>query len=87
MDAGNIWLINEDENRPGSQFHFDTFYDQLAVGTGFGLRFDFNFFVLRTDLGIPLRTPYRQEDGSKWLTGSGNPFKRSMFYFAIGYPF
>jgi hypothetical protein len=87
MDAGNIWLINEDENRPGSKFHFDTFYDQLAVGTGFGLRFDFSFFVLRTDLGIPLRTPYRQEDGSHWLTNSGKPLSRAMFYFAIGYPF
>lgn len=87
IDAGNIWLINEDENRPGSQFHLNTFYDQLAVGTGFGLRFDFNFFVLRTDLGIPLRTPYVQEGGSNWYLGSFSPFKRSMFYFAIGYPF
>ena len=86
IDAGNIWLINEDENRPGSQFHFNSFMDQLAVGTGFGLRFDFNFFVLRTDMGIPLRNPYVTDD-SNWLTGSGNPFSRSMFYFAIGYPF
>ena len=84
IDTGNIWLINEDENRPGSQFHFNIFYDQLAVGTGVGLRFDFNFFVLRTDFGIPLRTPYVQDD-SNWV--SGNPFSRTMFYFAIGYPF
>jgi len=86
IDTGNIWLINEDENRPGSQFHFDSFYNQLAVGTGVGLRFDFNFFVLRTDMGIPIRTPYVQDD-SNWLTGSGNLFSRAMFYFAIGYPF
>jgi outer membrane translocation and assembly module TamA len=86
IDAGNIWLINEDENRPGSHFRFNSFYDQLAVGTGVGLRFDFNFFVLRTDMGIPLRTPYVQDD-SNWLTGSGNPLSRAMFYFAIGYPF
>jgi len=86
IDTGNIWLINEDENRPGSQFHFNSFYNQLAVGTGVGLRFDFNFFVLRTDVGIPIRTPYVQDD-SNWLTGTGNPFSRAMFYFAIGYPF
>jgi outer membrane protein assembly factor BamA len=86
IDTGNIWLHNEDENRPGSQFHFNTFYDQLAVGTGFGLRFDFNFFVLRADLGIPLRTPYVQDD-SNWLAGTGNPLSRALFYFAIGYPF
>lgn len=84
IDTGNIWLINEDENRPGSQFHFNSFYNQLAVGTGVGLRFDFNFFVLRTDFGIPLRTPYVQDD-SNWV--SGNPFSKTMFYFAIGYPF
>lgn len=86
IDAGNIWLRNEDEYRPGSQFSFNTFYDQLAVGTGVGLRFDFNFFVLRTDLGIPIRTPYVRDD-SKWLIGQGNLLSRALFYFAIGYPF
>ncbi len=55
IDAGNIWLVNEDEARPGSQFHINTFVDQLAVGTGFGIRFDFNFFVMRTDMGFPIR--------------------------------
>jgi len=86
VDVGNIWLINEDENRPGSDFKFNSFLGQLAVGTGVGLRFDFNFFVLRTDLGIPLRTPYVLDD-SNWLTGSGNIRSSSMFYLAIGYPF
>lgn len=86
MDVGNIWLHQEDEQRPGSQFHFDSFYRQLAVGAGFGLRFDFNFFVLRTDFGIPIRTPYVQDD-SYWLTGQGNLLSNTMFYFAIGYPF
>ncbi|MCK4989304.1 MAG: BamA/TamA family outer membrane protein, partial [Bacteroidales bacterium] len=86
VDAGNIWLMNEDENRPGSKFEFDTFYSQLAIGTGVGLRFDFNFFVLRTDLGFPIRTPYVVDD-SNWVIGSGKVFSNSMFYLAIGYPF
>ena len=51
---------------------------ELAVGTGFGLRFDFNFFVLRTDMGIPLRNPYVTDD-SNWLTGTGKPLKRSPY--------
>jgi outer membrane protein assembly factor BamA len=85
-DAGNIWFMNEDENRPGSKFDFDTFYSQLAIGTGVGLRFDFNFFVLRTDLGFPIRTPYLVDD-SNWVIGSGKVFSKSMFYLAIGYPF
>lgn len=86
MDMGNIWLINEDENRPGSKFDFSRFYNQLAVGAGIGLRFDFNFFVLRTDLGFPLRTPYLQND-TNWLVGGGDIFSSALFYFAIGYPF
>ena len=86
LEAGNIWLVNEDENRPGSQFKFSTFYNELAVGTGFGLRFDFNFFVLRTDVGFPLRTAYVNND-SNWLFGSGPLWKKGLFYIAIGYPF
>jgi len=86
LETGNIWLINEDEDRPGSQFNIHTFYNQLAVGTGVGLRFDFNFFVLRTDLGFPLRTPYLQDD-QNWLPGNGSLFSGGLFYIAIGYPF
>jgi hypothetical protein len=86
LEAGNIWLVIEDENRPGSQFSFNTFYNELAVGTGFGLRFDFNFFVLRTDLGFPLRTAYVKND-SNWLIGSEPLWKKGLFYIAIGYPF
>lgn len=86
LETGNIWLVSEDENRPGSQFHFKTFYEELAVGTGFGLRFDFNFFVLRTDVGFPLRTPYVRND-TNWVPGEGNVWKGGLFYIAIGYPF
>ncbi len=86
IETGNIWLINEDENRPGSKFSFSTFYDQLAVGAGFGLRFDFSFFVLRTDLGFPIRTAYSTE-GKNWQLGTSRAFKGTQFYLAIGYPF
>lgn len=86
IESGNIWLINEDENRPGSRFNFNTFYRQLAVGAGVGLRFDFNFFVLRTDLGFPLRTPYLDGD-SNWLIGNQSVLSKGLFYLAIGYPF
>jgi outer membrane protein assembly factor BamA len=86
IDVGNIWLVNEDPNRPGADFNFDTFYDQLAVSTGFGIRFDFNFFVLRTDFGIPLRYPY-PINNEYWLLGTGNIFSSTNFHLAIGYPF
>jgi outer membrane protein assembly factor BamA len=85
-DVGNVWLLNEDENRPGSGFAFNTFTKQLAVGTGFGLRFDFDFFVLRTDLGLPLRNTYESDDGY-WLDDFSKVFSGSQFSLAIGYPF
>ncbi len=86
LETGNIWLKNEDENRPGSKFDGQTFYRELAVGTGFGLRFDFNFFILRADIGLPLRTPYKT-DGKNWLTGANQILSGAILNLAIGYPF
>jgi outer membrane protein assembly factor BamA len=86
LDAGNVWLLNKDENRPDAEFHFNTFTNQLAVGTGFGLRFDFSFFILRIDLGFPLRNAYAT-DGRHWIPSAGDAFKEFLFNFAIGYPF
>jgi len=86
IETGNIWLVNEDPNRPGAAFHLNSFYNQLAVGTGFGLRFDFTFFVLRADVGFPLRNPY-VENNRNWLFGTNKILSGGQFYLAIGYPF
>ena len=85
LESGNVWLLNEDDNRPGAKFNINTFGNQLAVGTGLGLRFDFDFFVLRTDFGLPLRYPYN--DGSGYWNTFGETFSKFMFNIAIGYPF
>lgn len=86
LDAGNVWLLNPDETRPGAEFHFSTFADQLAVGTGIGFRFDFNFFILRTDFGIPMRRTYATDD-SNWIGGIREMWDDMVFNLAIGYPF
>jgi outer membrane protein assembly factor BamA len=86
LETGNIWLVNEDENRPGAKFNKNTFIDELAVDTGFGFRFDFTFFVMRLDIGFPLRTPY-ETDGKNWLRGTDNVLSGALFNLAIGYPF
>jgi outer membrane protein assembly factor BamA len=86
LETGNIWLANEDPNRPGAKFQFNTFYNELAVGTGFGLRFDFTFFVLRADYGMPLRTPYKTNN-KNWLFGTDKIITDGLFNLAIGYPF
>ena len=87
LDAGNIWAINKKDNRDGAVFHFNSFYKQIALGTGAGLRFDFSYFIFRLDLGMKLREP-SQMDNSGWIIGSrsysGNDFNLN---FAIGYPF
>lgn len=87
IDAGNIWAINEKDNRPGAQFKFNSFYKQLALGTGTGLRFDMSYFILRLDLGMKLRDP-SVFNNNGWIIGgrqlTGNDFN---FTFAIGYPF
>lgn len=86
VDAGNVWLLNPDEYRPGAEFKFNTFMKQLAVGTGAGLRFDFDFFVLRTDFGVPLRTPYPGESGN-WIKSVDDKRFGVLLNLAIGYPF
>lgn len=86
LETGNVWLLNEDVNRPGAQFNLSTFYKQLAVGTGAGLRFDFDFFVLRTDVGLPLRTPYEMGNGY-WYKNMRDVFSDFRFNLAIGLPF
>ena len=65
VDAGNIWTIQKDNNRPGSQFSKE-WTEQIAIATGFGLRFDFEFFILRLDLGFPIHNPALPK-GSDWV--------------------
>lgn len=85
LDAGNIWLLKKDENRPDSEFKPSTFLRQLATGTGVGLRYDMDFLVLRLDLGVALHVPYD--------TGKSGYYNIPKFsdglglHFAIGYPF
>ncbi|HEX6892855.1 MAG TPA: BamA/TamA family outer membrane protein [Chryseolinea sp.] len=90
VDAGNIWLMRVDPHRPGGEFNSATFLNQIAVGTGAGLRLDFSFFVLRFDLAFPLRKPYLDDP---WVAdeidfGSRAWRKENLILnIAIGYPF
>jgi outer membrane protein assembly factor BamA len=87
LDAGNIWAINEKDNREGALFKMDQFYRQIAFGTGTGLRFDLSYFILRLDLGVKLRDPAVSQNKG-WIIGS-RPYTNNDFNltFAIGYPF
>ncbi|MNX24110.1 Outer membrane protein assembly factor BamA [compost metagenome] len=91
IDAGNIWLLSDDPDKPGSKFSKD-FMNDIAVGTGVGLRFDLSFLILRTDFAFPIRKPYLP-DGERWVIddinfGSGSWRNENLiFNLAIGYPF
>lgn len=85
LDAGNIWTIHNDPSRPGSQLKWGSFLNDLALGTGLGIRYDLSFIVLRLDCGIALHVPY--DTGKKGYYNIPK-FKDGLgFHLAIGYPF
>lgn len=66
VDAGNIWLIDEDPLRPNGKFEVKEFYNQIAVSAGLGARFDFNFFIIRLDAAVKIKDP-GLEKGERWI--------------------
>jgi len=92
LDAGNSWMIGRDEARPGADFRYDRFYKEIAIGTGVGLRMDFDFLVIRLDLATKALDPARLE-GERWVLDNlrfTRPFGekgQTVFNFGIGYPF
>ncbi|HOE05644.1 MAG TPA: BamA/TamA family outer membrane protein [Bacteroidales bacterium] len=87
LDAGNIWAIDKNDDREGALFKWNNFYKEIALGTGLGARFDFSFFIIRFDFGVPLYDP-GYPIGERWLgTFSSLEFSDFTFNFGIGYPF
>lgn len=87
IDAGNIWTLRNYAEQPGGQFRFDKFYEQIAVAYGLGLRLNFDYFILRFDMGMKAINPaYRDSDEHYAFI---NPrFSRDFqFHFAVGLPF
>ncbi len=85
LDAGNVWLMRKDPNRPGGEFRLKDFGKSIALGTGAGIRYDLEFLVIRLDLGVALHAPY---DTGKAGYFNIPKFKDSLgLHFAIGYPF
>lgn len=85
VDAGNVWLLKNDPQRPGGLLQGSSFLKDLALGTGAGLRFDISMLVVRADLGVGIHAPY---DTGKSGYYNMTRFKDSLaFHLAIGYPF
>ena len=89
LDAGNVWLLRPDTSRPGAALSeagsLGKFLDQVAVGTGAGLRYDLSFLVVRFDVGVGLHLPYKTTRSGWYNIPS---FRDALgFHLAIGYPF
>lgn len=85
LDAGNVWLLEDDVQRPGGTLKASSFFKDLAVGTGVGLRFDIGMLVVRGDLGIGIHAPY--DTGRRGYYNMESFGKSLAFHLAIGYPF
>lgn len=82
VDAGNIWILKEDAKRPNAEINYKRFYDDLAIGVGFGLRLDFSFFIFRFDLAAPLKDPSKNDPKKYQIE-----IKKTTLNLGIGYPF
>ncbi|GHE48901.1 membrane protein [Sphingobacterium griseoflavum] len=68
LDAGNIWLLRDNEFAPNGEgtFKADRFLSQIALGSGFGLRLDMDYFIIRLDAGLKLKDP-QFAGGKQWV--------------------
>ena len=86
LDAGNVWLLRKDPKRPGGELTIKDLLDEIALGTGVGLRYDIGYIVLRADLGVAIHTPYKNLRKNSYYNIPR--FKDGLaFHLAIGYPF
>lgn len=85
-DAGNIWTIRPYENQPRGDFQWNRFYREIALSSGLGVRWDFDYFVLRFDVGAKIHDP-QVENGRPWVITYQDPKQLLAFNIAIGYPF
>ena len=81
LDAGNVWLLREDKNRPGGTIQLKHLLNDIVTGTGAGIRYNLDVLILRLDVGVGLHLPY--DTGRKGYFNTS----RMGFHLAVGYPF
>ncbi len=83
-DAGNIWNVLDNVTDEKAKFSSLNDFEEIALGSGFGLRYDLSFFVIRLDLGFKTYNP-AHEPGKRWFREYN--FGHSVLNFGINYPF
>ena len=87
IDAGNIWTLRNYAEQPGGQFKFDKFYKQIAASYGLGLRLNFNYFILRFDMGMKAVNPAYNNNREHYAIVHPDLSRDFTFHFAVGMPF
>lgn len=78
--------MKPEESKPGGEFKVDNFYKEFGLGSGFGIRYDFGFFVLRFDGAIKVIDP-EYDLNERFILGKKTMRESSILNFGIGYPF
>ncbi len=84
IDAGNIWNVLDSVEEDEATFTRLDDIQEIAVGSGLGIRYDFDFFVIRLDVGFKTFNPARDED-KRWFKGYN--FSKAVYNVGINYPF
>lgn len=87
IDAGNIWTLRNYAEQPGGQFKFTEFYKQIAASYGMGLRLNFDYFILRFDVGMKAINPAYKSEKEHWSIFHPKLSRDFDFHFAVGLPF
>ncbi len=85
VDAGNIWTIKSYPDQPGGVFRFNKFLEQIALAYGVGIRLNFNYFLVRLDMGMKVHNPASGE--KHWPVASPSFNRDAEFHFSVGLPF
>ena len=87
VDGGNVWTIRSNTHQPNGNFDFSRFYKEIALSYGLGIRFDFDYFLIRLDTGLKVYNP-QVEGKMKWAVLHPLNVKDNFaWHFAVGYPF
>ncbi len=102
VDMGNVWRLKSDELNLNGEFQLNRLFDQIAVGSGVGLRFDMDYFVLRLDAGLKIKDPqfvgndqwvvkhwFRSKDfkSNYYLHHRPDRYSFVQYNFGVGLPF
>jgi len=87
IDAGNIWTIRAYDDQPDGQFRFDEFWKEIAMSYGLGIRFNFDYFIMRFDLAMKAINPAYEDKKEHFPITNPRMSRDFTFHFAVGLPF